>query len=65
MSEIGDDMMNNDKWIICYYSKYTHRLITLAYDYLESALEMLDKIIDIYDDDVEYHMFKGKECYNE
>ena len=61
MSEIGDDMMNNDKWIICYYSKDTHRLITLAYDYLESALEMLNKIIETYGYDVEYHMFKGKE----
>ena len=54
-------MMNNDKWIICYYSKDTHRLITLAYDYLESALEMINKIIDTYGYDVEYRMFKGKE----
>ena len=61
MSEIGDDIMNTDKWIICYYSPYTYRLITLEYSYLDSALQMINKLLDTYGYNLKYKMFKGCE----
>ena len=62
MSEIGDDVMSTDiKWIICYYSPVTHRLLTLKYEYLESALKMINKLLDTYGYDLDYKMFKGDE----
>lgn len=62
MSEIGDDVMSTDiKWIICYYSPYTNRLITLKYESVDNALDMVFELLKTYGYDLEYRMFKGVE----
>ena len=49
------------KWILCYYSPITNRLITLEYDELHLALKMIDTLLETYGYNVNYKLFKGEE----
>ena len=53
--------MSTDKWIICYYDKESNNLITTEYEFLETALKMIDTLLDTYGYDFKYKMFKGCE----
>ena len=53
--------MEDDKWIVCYYSDVSDRLMTYEFKDLESALKIIKQIIKAYGDDVKYKIFRGKE----
>lgn len=60
MSEIGDDMMNNDNWIVVYASPDTNDLVMLSYYDLMNAIRMMDQIRKTYGYDLDLKLIKGE-----
>ena len=55
--------MKDIKWILCYYSPITNRLITLEYDELQLALITINTLLDSYGAKIDYKIFKGEEWF--